>query len=143
MSGPAHCGFTPGVRCTLKSVGARRYEFGAYDGDDGQDRPVIPACGVPPGLGSLVMFCVGAWVICAWIQYDPDSDRVQLVSMAVGVDLLVVALGHLWDSPPVISTVVNSRVFYACCAVTGMTVLYSVKGSGKGWVTEYEGTVGG
>lgn len=87
------------------------------------------------------MFCVGAWVTCSWIQYDPDSYRVQLVCMVVGVDLLVVALGHMWDSPPAVCTVVNARVFYACCAVTGVVVLHHVKGEGGGFVTEYVGGV--
>lgn len=133
-----------GVICQPRSgtMGWRRYGYGAgYDGDEEQQRPAIPACGVPPGLGGLVTFCIGAWVICAWIQYDPDGYRVQLVSMVVGVDLLVVALGHLWDSPPVIYTVVNARVFYLCCVVTAMVILYSVKVGGNGFVTEYEGGV--
>ena len=91
---------------------------------------------MPVGVGGLAILSVGAFVTMKSIQYDPTGFRVQTLVIVTALDLFVVALGHLWDSPPSINTVMNSRLMYACCMAWGMVILHILSSRG-GFPTEY------
>lgn len=129
-------------RCATGGLGGGGGGLGyrtVYDG--GETRPAIPACGIPTGMGSVVLYCVGVCVIVSSMEYDPGSCRVQLLAVVVVADLLVVGLGHLWDNPPAVRTVVNARLFYACCVAAGNICLYWLMGAADQFPTEYRGGV--
>lgn len=92
--------------------------------EDGGLQHPIPACGVHPPVGATAVFFAGVWGAAASIQYDPDSYRVQLLCVVAAIDLFVLGLGHLWDSPPSVRTVVNARVTYCLLALSVVAAAY-------------------
>jgi hypothetical protein len=90
--------------------------------DYGNAKPVL-LCGIPNHLLHLVAYLSGALWITVAIRYDPTGCRFQFLVLVIAVDLLVLGVGHLWDHPPAIRTVVNCRILYVGFISTSLLVL--------------------
>lgn len=111
--------------------------------EDGQDDLYpIPPCGIHLPVGSVIVFFLGVWCAATSIKYDPDSYRAQLLGIVAGIDLFVLGLGHLWDSPPSIRTVVNSRLVYCVLMLVVVCAVYPQPTKNLGFAVEYKALTG-
>lgn len=100
-------------------------EGGVFDHDAAPHAPQHPY-GVPPGLASIATALLASLWYMGSLQYDPTTYRVQALGLVIALDLLLLGLGHLWDNPPSVATVVNARLCFACAAAaTNIAVLCS------------------
>lgn len=82
-------------------------------------------CGIPGHLIYLAVFMSSAIYIMSAITYDPNTFKVQLLLLMIANDILIFALGHLWDFPPSITTVLNCRIGYiAIYTISLLSLLY-------------------
>lgn len=72
----------------------------------------LPPLGVSVSLLSVICIAMTSLYAALSIQYDPTGFRAQLIGVLATMDLVVLSLGHLWDKPPSVSTIVNARLVY-------------------------------
>lgn len=79
----------------------------------GNDEPRPPLfCGIPKHVLYLVAMVGGLYMMINNIPFDPTTYKFQLAFSVAVVDTMVLAVGHMWDMPPTVSTVVNTRTIY-------------------------------
>lgn len=76
-------------------------------------------CGFPPHVAYVSVFAIATWYNAGVIAYDPTGLKLQAAAATLFLDLFALCLGHLWDSPPSVTTIVNTRLFYCCCVSAG------------------------
>ena len=100
------------------------YTHGSRYDDDYGPRKAIPACGIRTSWGSVIALILAVYIIALWIEYDPDSYRMELLLVVSGVDLFILGLGHLWDRPPSIGTILNARIAYCVCILIIIAIVF-------------------
>jgi hypothetical protein len=88
--------------------------------DHRNTKPVL-LCGIPNHLGWMVLYIVYSLYAASSIRYDPTGYRYQVLLLACTLDVFLLGIGHLWDFPPAINTVMNCRTLYI--AVTGIAII--------------------
>jgi hypothetical protein len=83
---------------------------------DGDHTKVVVLCGIPNHLCYLAIYSFSSLYILTNIPYDPTGNRFQILILVAALDILVLAVGHLWDYPPVVQTVFNCRTIYVFIA---------------------------
>ena len=93
-----------------------------YNTDDTVQPPMF--CGFPPHVAYVSVFTIAAWYSAGAIPYDPTGLKLQVAVASLLLDLFALCLGHLWDAPPSLATIINSRLFYCCCVSAANITLF-------------------
>lgn len=90
------------------------------------DMPRPPLfCGIPKHVIYLVAMVAGLCMMLNNIPFDPTTYKFQLAFSVAIMDTMILALGHMWDMPPTVSTVVNTRTIYTVWIIIVHILVYS------------------
>lgn len=79
-------------------------------------------------LVSLGGYCLAMGYIANNIPVDTHSAKVQLVVLVGFLDIFLLIFGHTWDPVPLMQTIINCRLIYACLWIAlnvGIYVLWA------------------